>query len=166
VRARVALAAVLAVATVTVLAGRGSRNESQPDVTGHPCDRVTTAALQSLVKAAVTVERRSVANRGELCEWTYPLPGVAPRPTDPRTIGTIEIGVWRGRRYYAPDAVPEQFTAVPAVADTAHYGPTFLTLRKGEIVMVIRSRIGFEPFRTDAELDLWHRLAALAASRY
>lgn len=142
-------------------------NHTQAD--DHPCQRVTIADLETVVPAPVAVQRREIANGGRICRWSYPLPAGRTGPATalwPTSI--IEVGVWQGRRYYVPDAVGEEFTAVPGIADAAHVDwPRFITFRKGETVVVIENREGFDLRRqSDVELPRWRALAALVASRY
>lgn len=163
------LSAVVVVGTLTLLAVLPDEPRDAGPRADHPCQRVTTADLETVVPPPVTRDERVVANGGQICRWNYPLPedgtGVATAiwPTS-----SIQVGVWHGRRYYVPDAVGEEFTPVPGIADAAHVDwPRFITFRKGDLVFLIENREGMNLHRTEADdVPRWRALAALVASRY
>lgn len=141
--------------------------DEEPGRADHPCRRITSADLEAVVSAPVTITAERVFNQGLVCSWSYRLPSGRVSLSSTSTLG---VGVWQGRRYYVPDAVGEAFTPVPGIADAAHVDlPNFITFRTGETVVVIVNEEGlFLPMdrRPADELPRLRALAALVASRY
>jgi len=64
----------------------------------------------------------------------------------------LTLHVFQGRRYYAPDAVPESFVAVPGLGDEAAFlRPWGLVIRRGDLVLLFSypSYAYRDPDRTD-----------------
>ncbi|GGN58984.1 hypothetical protein GCM10010112_13360 [Actinoplanes lobatus] len=56
----------------------------------------------------------------------------------PPVTRTLTLMFFQGRRYYAPDAVPESFVAVPGLGDEAAFQRSWgLVIRRGDLVLLL-----------------------------